>query len=127
MEESIKARLGELSDSELLELQYAIKHTLDERGVSEEVIKSAVEKLYGQHGGLLRYTDLVEYLEGAGFKREAINKRIVEMWKKYPHFAEGGCPIGEEETFERPIYPTYEGVRYGHICYVRPRWDVYNF
>ena len=123
MEESIKARLGELPDSELLELQYAIKHILDERGISEEAIISAVEKLYGQHGGLVRYTDLVIYLEGAGFKREAINKRIVEMVKKYPHFAHGGCPIGEEETLERPIYPTYEGVRYANICYVKPKWS----
>lgn len=122
MEESIMEKLGELPDSELLELQYAIKNILDERGISEEAIISAVEKLYGQHGGLLRYTDLVMYLEGAGFKREAINKRIVEMAQKYPNFAHGGCPIGEEETPDHPIYPTYEGVRYAHICYIAPKW-----
>ena len=87
MEESIRVKLGELSDSDLLELQPAIKHTLEERGASEEVIKSAVEKLSEQHRGSVRYTDLVVYLESAGFKRDAINKKIIEMRNKYFYFA----------------------------------------
>ena len=124
MEESIRVKLGELSDSDLLELQHAIKHTLEERGASEEVIKSAVEKLSEQHRGSVRYTDLVVYLESAGFKRDAINKKIIEMRNKYFYFDESGCPIGEIDTPERPIYPTYEGVRHADICYVKPRWEI---
>jgi len=124
MEGIIKEKLKELTDSELLELQYDIKHILEERGVSEDVIKETVGKLYEKIGGSLRYTDLTLYLEKAGFKREAIAKRVVEMWKKYPHFAHGGCPIGEVESEEHPIYPTYEGVNYSLICYIEPRWET---
>lgn len=124
MEGIIKEKLKELTDSELLELQYAIKHILEERGISEDVIKETIGKLYEKKGGSLRYTDITLYLEKAGFKREAIAKRVIEMGKKYPHFAHGGCPIGEVESEENPIYPTYEGVRYSHICYIEPRWEM---
>lgn len=55
-------------------------------------------------------------------KREAIARRIVGMWKKYPGFAHGGCPIGEVESTENPIYPIYDGDRYPLICYLEPRW-----
>ncbi len=125
LEESIKAKLKELTDNELVELQYAIKHILEERGVSESVLKEAVEKLYKVSGGLLRYTNVVLYLERAGYKRESIAKRVIDMWKKYPFFAESGSPIGEVESDENPIYPIHEGIRYHLICYLRPRWDKY--
>lgn len=125
MEESIMAKLGELSDSDLLDIQYAIKHILEDREISEDTIKKAVDYLYKKCSGQFRYTDLVMYLEETGFKREAINKVIIKMWKKYPFFAHGGCPIGEEDTLERPIYPTYEGIKYSNICYLEPRWETF--
>lgn len=123
--EWLQGRLKELADSELVELQYTIKHILEEREVSEELIKETIEHLYSKKGTALsiRYTDLALYLEKAGLKREAIAKRVIEMWRKYPYFAESGCPIGEIESESHPIYPTYEGNRYHLICYLRPRWE----
>lgn len=125
MEESIKAKLKELTNSELVKLQYAIKRILEEREVSEELIKETIEYLYAKEGTALsiRYTDLTLYIEKAGLKREAIAKRIIEMWRKYPHFAESGCTIGEVESESHPIYPIYEENRYRLICYLRPRWS----
>lgn len=72
MEESIKAKLKELADNELVELQYSIKHILEEREVSEELIKETVEYLYSKKGTALsiRYTDLAIYLEKAGLKEK---------------------------------------------------------
>lgn len=127
MEESIKAKLKELADNELVELQYTIKHILEEREVSEDLIKETVEYLYSKKGTALsiRYTDLVIYLEKAGLKRDAIAKRVIDMWRKYPRFTESGCPIGETESDSHPIYPIYEGNRYQLICYLMPRWDRY--
>lgn len=121
--EWLQGRLKELTDSELVEIQYAIKHILEEREVSEELIKETIEYLYSKESITLRYTDLTLYLEKVGLKREAIAKRVIEMWKKYPRFAESGCPIGEEASDENPIYPIYEGNRYHLICYIRPRWE----
>jgi len=126
MEEYIMAKLSELSDSELLDIQQTIKHILEDREISEETVKSTVDLLYKKHSGNLRYTELVIYLEKAGFKRESISKVVIKMWKKYPFFAHGGCPIGEEDTLEHPIYPTYEGIKYNQICYIQPRWETFS-
>lgn len=126
MEESIMTKLGELSENELLDIQNAIRQILEDREISEDTIKSTVEYLYKKYSGNFRYTELVLYLEKSGFRRDAINKVVVKMWKKYPYFAHGGCPIGEEETLEHPIYPIYEGVRYNLICYIGPRWETFS-
>ena len=68
-----------------------------------------------------RYTQLTLYLERQGLRREAIARRMVDIWKKNPRIAEGGCPIGEQESSENPIYPYVEGVRYYQICYLHRR------
>jgi hypothetical protein len=118
----IDEQLKDLSTSELVELQNSITRILQEREVSENVIKDAVEYLYKLQNGTVRYTELTLYLEKQGLRRESIGRRVVDMWKKYPGFAHGGCPIGESECSENPIYPNVDGVRYPHICYLEKRW-----
>lgn len=120
VERSIESQLKDLSTNELIELQKAITQTLEEREVSEDVIKEAINYLYKI--GKSRYTDLTIYLEKQGLRRESISRRVVDMWKKNPFMAQGGCPIGEEESPENPIYPNVEGVRYYQICYLQKRW-----
>lgn len=44
------------------------------------------------------------------------------MWSKNTNIAHGGCPIGEQESDENPIYPNVDGVKYPHICYLEKRW-----
>lgn len=121
-EKSIELQLKELSTNELIELQKTITRTLDEREVGEDVIKEAVEYLYKiSLMGMPRYTQLTLYLEKQGLRREAIARRVVDMWKKNPVIAQGGCPIGEQESPDNPIYPYVDGVRYPHICYMQKR------
>ncbi len=115
-------QLGELPTNELIELQKNITRILQEREVSEGAIKSAVEYLYSILPGSVRYTDLTLYLEKQGLKREAIARRMVDMWRKNTFIAEGGCPIGEQESPENPIYPYVDGVRWHNICYLKKRW-----
>lgn len=78
--------------------------------------------MYKLQNGTVRYTDLTLYLEKQGLKREAIARRTVDMWKKNPTIAHGGCPIGESESPENPIYPYVDGVKYHYICYLEKRW-----
>lgn len=118
----INEQLKELSTSELVELQNSITQILQEREVSEDVIKSAVEYLYKIQNGTVRYTDLTLYLEKQGLRREAIARRMVDMWRKNTNIAQGGCPIGEQESEENPIYPHVDNVRYPQICYLQKRW-----
>ena len=122
VEGNIEGQLKGLSTNELIELQKAITKTLDEREVSEDVIKGAIEYLYKIGMSTPRYTQLTLYLEKQGLRREAIARMMVDMWKKNPFMAEGGCPIGEQESSDNPIYPYVEGVRYPQICYVHRRW-----
>jgi hypothetical protein len=118
----IDEQLKDLSTSELVELQKSITEILQEREVSENVIKDAVDYLYQLQNGTVRYTDLTLYLEKQGLKREAIARRIVDMWKMDPAMTHGGCPIGEQESSENPIYPYVDGVKYHYICYIQKRW-----
>lgn len=118
----IDEQLKELSTSELVELQRSITRILQEREVSENVIKNAVEYLYKIQNGTIRYTDLTLYLEKQGLRREAIARRIVDMWRKNTSIAEGGCPIGEQESEENPIYPYVDNVKWHNICYLKKRW-----
>lgn len=113
-------QLKELSTNELVDLQRDITKILQEREVSEDVIKSAIE--YLAKSGSDRYTDLTLYLEKQGLKRESIARRMVDMWKKDPFIASGGCPIGEQESPENPIYPYVDNVKYHNICYLKKRW-----
>ncbi len=116
-------QLGELSTNELVELQKNITRILQEREVSEDVIKSAIEYLYSiSQYGFVRYTDLTLYLEKQGLRRESIARRVVDMWRKNTYIAEGGCPIGEQESSENPIYPYVDNVRWHNICYMKKRW-----
>jgi len=121
VERSIEGQLKDLSTNELIELRKTITKILDVREVSEDVIKEAADYLY-RIGVTLRYTNLALYLEKQGLRREAIARRIVDMWKKNPVMAHCGCPIGEQESIENPIYPYVEGVRYYQICYLEKRW-----
>lgn len=118
----IDDQLKDLSTVELVELQRDITGILQEREVGEDVLKSAIEYLYKLQNGTVRYTDLTLYLEKQGLKRESIARRMVEMWKKNPTIAHGGCPIGESESPENPIYPYVDGVKYHYICYLEKRW-----
>lgn len=115
VEGSIEGQLKELSTNELIELRKTIAKILDEREVSEDVIKDAINYL----GRGVRYTKLTLYLEKQGLRREAIARRIVDMWRKNPSIATGGCPIGETETSENPIYPYVDDVSYYQICYLQ--------
>jgi len=124
LDEDIILKLNELNINDLVELQYAIKHILEEREVSEDVIKEALEFLYRKNSGSVRFTQLTLYLEKTGLKRESISKKVIEMWKKYYQFAESGCPIGEEASDDNPIYPIYEGERFHHICYLKPKYNI---
>lgn len=123
MDNNITQRLKELSTSELTELHKEITRILDEREVSEDVIRDAISYLADRDPLSIgiRYTKLTLHLEKHGLRREAIARRIVDMWKKNPSIAEGGCPIGEEETAGHPIYPHVDEVRYYQICYLKKR------
>lgn len=114
VERSIEGQLKELSTNELIELQKSIAKILDEREVSEDVIKEAISYL----GAGVRYTKLTLYLEKQGLRREAIARRVVDMWRKNTSIATGGCPIGEVETPLNPIYPYIEETKYLQICYL---------
>jgi hypothetical protein len=114
----ILEQLKDLTTVELVELQINITKILQEREVSEDTIKAAVEYLYGTSRGSVRYTDLTLYLEKQGLRRESIARRVVDMWRKNPRIAHGGCPIGESESDENPIYPHVDNTRYPHICYL---------
>lgn len=60
-------QLKDLSTNELIEIQKSIKRIIEEREVSEDVIKRAIEYLDSITRGSVRYTDLT--LSGkAGFK-----------------------------------------------------------
>lgn len=121
VEGNIEGQLKGLATNELIELQKAITKILDEREVSEDVIKSAIDYLTKIGMSTPRYTQLTLYLEKQGLRREAIARRMVDMWKKNTSIAEGGCPIGEQESSENPIYPYVEGIRYYQICYLHRR------
>lgn len=41
------------------------------------------------------------------------------MWRKNTDIAEGGCPIGEQESDENPIYPYVDNMKYNMICYLK--------
>ena len=120
--DGIESQLKELSTNDLIELQKAITKILDEREVSEEVIKEALDYLSKIGFDTPRFTRLTLYLEKQGLRREAIARRVVAMWKKNPLIAQGGCPIGEQESNENPIYPYVDGVRYHLICYLQKRY-----
>ncbi len=115
-------QLEELPTVELIKLQNSITRILQEREVSEDVIRSTIEHFDDIKRGSTRYTDLTLYLEKRGFKREAIARRLVNMWRRNTSIAEGGCPIGEEESEENPIHPHVDNVDYYQICYLRKRW-----
>lgn len=115
-------QLKDLSTNELIEIQKSIKRIIEEREVSEDVIKRAIEYLDSITRGSVRYTDLTLYLEKQGLKRESISRRIVDMWRKNTDIAEGGCPIGEQESDENPIYPYVDNMKYNMICYLKKRW-----
>jgi hypothetical protein len=119
---SFEEQLKDLSTVDLIELQNSITRILQEREVSEDVIKSTIEYLSNISRGSVRYTDLTLYLEKRGFKREAIARRVVDMWRKNTNLADGGCPIGEQESDENPIYPYVDNTRYHMICYLQKRW-----
>lgn len=119
VEISIVNQLKELSTNELIELQKSIARILDEREISEDVIKEAINYFYNIGKSTPRYTALTLYLEKQGLRREAIARRVVDMWKKNPFIAQGGCPIGEVETPENPIYPRVDEVEYYQICYLQ--------
>ena len=119
----IDDQLKDLSTNELVDLQVSITKILQEREVGESVIKDAVEYLYKLQNGTVRYTDLTLYLEKQGLKRESIARRMVDMWRKNTNIAQGGCPIGEQESEENPIYPHVDNVRYPQICYLQKRWQ----
>lgn len=118
----IDEQLEDLSTNELIELQKSIKRIVEEREVSEDVIKGAIEYLDNITRGSVRYTDLTLYLEKQGLKRESIARRIVDMWRKNTSMGEGGCPIGEKESDENPIYPHVDNMKYNMICYLKKRW-----
>ncbi len=118
----IDEQLKDLSTVELIELQKSITRIIEGREVSEEVIKSAIEYLGSITRGSVRYTDLTLYLEKQGLKRESIARRVVDMWRKNSYMGEGGCPIGEQESEENPIYPYVDNVRWTNICYLKKRW-----
>ena len=120
-EGNIEGQLKDLSTNELIEIQKAITKILDAREVSEDVIKDAINYLTSIGMSTPRYTQLTLYLEKQGLRREAIARRMVDMWKKNPVIAEGGCPIGEQESSGNPIYPYVEGIRYHQICYLHRR------
>lgn len=127
MDNEILSILNKMQSSELVDIQYIIDEILYDREVDENTIIEAVRYLCSKsESDSIRYTKLTLYLEGAGFKRDAIGRRFVMMWKKALNnknilIAEGGSPIGESDTEENPIYPRYEGERYHQICYVRCR------
>lgn len=118
----IDEQLKDLSTVELIELQKSITRIIEGREVSEEVIKIAIEYLNSITRGSVRYTDLTLYLEKQGLKRESIARRVVDMWRKNSYMGEGGCPIGEQESEENPIYPYVDNVRWTNICYLKKRW-----
>jgi hypothetical protein len=118
----IDDQLKDLSTNELIEMQKSITRIIEEREVSESVIKAAIEYLDSLTRGSVRYTDLTLYLEKQGLKRESIARRIVDMWRRNTNIAEGGCPIGEQESGENPIYPHVDNVRWHNICYMKKRW-----
>jgi hypothetical protein len=103
-------------------LQKSITRIIEGRGVSEEVIKGAIEYLDSITRGAVRYTDLTLYLEKHGLKRESIARRVIDMWRKNTSMGEGGCPIGEQESDENPIYPYVDNMKYNMICYLKKRW-----
>lgn len=119
-DKSIYDQLKDLSTNELVNLQKAITQTLEERDVSEDVIKEAVRYLKSiqPYGGSVRFTTLTLYLEKQEIRRESIARRLVNMWKKNHSMSQSGCPIGEQDSHENPIYPHAEGVIYNHICYI---------
>jgi len=122
MDVGIDEQLKDLSTVELIELQKSITRIIEGREVSEEVIKSAIEYLNSITRGSVRYTDLTLYLEKQGLKRESTARRVVDMWRKNSYMGEGGCPIGEQESEENPIYPYVDNVRWTNICYLKKRW-----
>lgn len=118
----IKEQLEELSTVELIELQNDITRIVQEREVGEDVIKNAIDYLSDISRGSVRYTDLTLYLEKRGLRRESIARRLVDMWRKNTNIGEGGCPIGEQESEENPIYPYVDNMRWNNICYLKKRW-----
>ena len=118
----ILEQLKDLTTVELVELQINITKILQEREVSEDTIKSAIAYLDSITRGSVRYTDLTLYLEKQGLKRESIARRVVDMWRKNTSMGEGGCPIGEQESDENPIYPYVDNMKYNMICYLKKRW-----
>lgn len=78
----IDEQLVDLSTNELIELQNSITRILQEREISEDVIKYTIEYLDSVTRDSVRYTDLTLCLERRGFRREAIARRVVNMWRK---------------------------------------------
>jgi hypothetical protein len=120
LNETIIGSLNELGTTDLVDLQNIIKHILNDREVTDNTIIEAVKLLCrGTTSYSIRYTILLLYLESHGLRREAIDERIIKMWRKNTSIATGGSPIGETETPDNPIYPRYLNERYYQICYLQ--------
>lgn len=111
--------LKTLNDWELISIQQDIRSILRNRKISEESVLKTLKNIKSSNFGTCRFTKLTLALEKEGFPRDAIANRVIDMVNSGVIENESGCPIGEADSEDNPIYPLVEGKRYIHVCYLK--------
>lgn len=118
LEKNIVSEIKEINDINTLKtLKNEITQRLSQRVPDDEDVihtikhvKKEIEPMFTSQS----YTTVMKYLKSKGFKRENIDRKIIEMADKGIIVPYGGQPLGKE-TPENPFYPEIGGVKKYHL------------
>lgn len=115
LEKNVVSEIKEINDINTLKtLKNEITQRLSQRILDDEdvihTIKHVKKEIESDMFTSQSYTTVMKYLKSKGFKRENIDRKIVEMADKGIIAHYGGQPLGTE-TPENPFYPEIDGVK----------------
>lgn len=103
MDKDIIEGLDSLYNLELFVLYYDIKHVIEDKEISEEIISDAIKDI-GKDSSLgerVPYDQLTLYLESKGYNRESISKKILDLI--------GVGKLDSVQSWTTKTHPVYEG------------------
>jgi nucleoside diphosphate kinase len=118
LEKNIISEIEEINDVNTLKiLKNEITQKLSQRIPDDEdvihtikYVKKEIDPMFTSQS----YTTVMKYLKSKGFKRENIDRKIVEMADKGIISPYDGQPLGTE-TPENPFYPEVDGAKKYHL------------
>lgn len=119
LEKNVVSEIKEINDIKTLKtLKDEITQRLSQRIPDDEdvihTIKHVKKEIESDMFTSQSYTTVMKYLKSKGFKRENIDRKIVEMADKGIIAPYDGQPLGTE-TPENPFYPEIDGVKKYHL------------